>query len=84
MGYRIPLEYRKVAKLWLATEDHRIREVGRRALVSDPRNWVVVVAYLGSTHYTDREATGRIESLIGSDAFQGKVISTMYVGDPTE
>lgn len=81
MGYRIPLEYRLVARAWLQTEDMRVREVARRAIVESPKNFVVVVANIGSTHYTDREVVGRIESLTTVPTFRGHAISVIYVGD---
>jgi len=81
MGYRIPLEYRTVARAWLQTEEPRLREVIRRAIVADPKNWVVVVANLGSTHYSGREAIGRMQSLVDSPTFKGSIVSMIYVGD---
>jgi AraC-like DNA-binding protein len=84
MGYRIPLEYRMVARLWLRSEDNRLREVGRRAIITDPKDWVVVVDNIGTTHYTDREAVGRMDTLTKHPTFRGQVISTMYVGDPNK
>jgi len=47
----------------------------------DPRNWVVVVANLGSTHYDDVELVERVKVLAKHPGFQGQIISTMYVGD---
>lgn len=84
MGYRIPLEYRMVARAWLQTEDPALREVIRRAIVAEPKNWVVVVDNVGSTHYTDREVVGRMETLVKHPTFRGHIISTMYVGDPNK
>lgn len=81
MGYRIPLEYRRVARVWLQTEDPRLREAARRALVADPRPFVVVVANLGSTHYSVPEVVGRVESLQRSDAFRHEIISVIFTGD---
>ena len=83
-GYRIPVEYRLVARLWLQTEDHRIREVGRRAIVTDPKNWLVVVDNIGSTHYSGGEAGERVLQLLREPTFKGRIISTVFVGDPTE
>jgi hypothetical protein len=81
LGYRIPLEYRMVARAWIVTEDVRLREIMRRSIVADPKDWVVVVANVGSTHYTDRETVGRMETLIRHPTFRGHAISAMYVGD---
>lgn len=80
MGYRIPLEYRLVAKVWLRTEDARIREVARRALLESPRDFVVVVDNIGSTHYSVSEAVNRVESLSKSPTFRGSVITLLFVG----
>lgn len=80
MGYRIPLEYRAVAKVWLQTRDPLVREAARRALVVDPKNFVVVVANIGSTHYSVPEVVGRMESLLGSSAYRQSQISVLYVG----
>lgn len=84
MGYRIPLEYRLVARGWLQTENPLIREVARRALVASPKNFVVVVANTGSTHYSVPEAVNRMESLLSASAYRGNLISMMFVGDPNE
>lgn len=84
MGYRIPLEYLAVGRAWLQTEDPRLREVLRRAIVASPRNWVVVVANLGSTHYSVAEVVGRVESLTKHSTYRGQVVSVVYVGDPNE
>lgn len=80
MGYRIPLEYRMVGRLWLMTEVPEIREPGRRAIIADPRNFLVVVANIGSTHYSVAEAVGRVETLLESPTFRSNTISTFYVG----
>lgn len=84
MGYRIPVEYRLVARAWLQTEDPRLREVVRRALVETPRNWVVVVDNVGSTHYSDAEVVGRVESLLRTTAFRHQALWIMYVGPPDD
>lgn len=81
MGYRIPQEYLKVGRAWLQTEDPRLREVLRRAIVAAPRNWVVAVANVGSTHYSDAEVVGRVESLTKHSTYRGQTISVIYVGD---
>lgn len=83
-GYRIPLEYRMVARAWLQTEDVALREVIRRAIVAEPRNWVVVVANVGTTHYSVSEALGRVESITRHSPYGNQIVSLMYVGDPTE
>jgi len=81
MGYRIPEEYRMVARLWLSVEDPRVREVGRRAIITDPKEFLVVVANVGTTHYTDREVVGRVDTLTKHSTFRGQIISIMHVGD---
>lgn len=81
MGYRIPLEYRRVARVHQQTEDLRLREVARRALVVDPKKFVVVVANIGSTHYSVPEVVGRMESLLASDAYRQDLISVIDTGD---
>jgi hypothetical protein len=63
-GYRIPPQYRYVARLWHVTEDARIRKAGLAALLEDPRSWLVVVANQGSTHYTDTEAAKRVTQIL--------------------
>lgn len=84
MGYRIPLEYELVARAWLMTEDPQLREVVRRAIVTDPKDWVVVVANIGSTHYSDREVVGRVESLTSSPTYRHHALSIFHVGRITE
>lgn len=85
LGYRIPLEYKRVGRAWLMTEDTHLREVVRRAIVDSPKDWVVVVANVGSTHYSVAEAVGRAESIAHSSTYRNHVISILYVGDnPTE
>lgn len=83
MGYRIPLEYRLVARAWLQTENPYLREICRRALVDSPKNFVVVVANLGSTHYSASEVVGRVDSLLKSSAYGTHLISIIGVGDDT-
>lgn len=73
-GYRIPLEYRRVARVWRMIEHPIVREVARRALVTQPRKFVVVVATIGSTHYSAAEAVNRVESLLGSSAYHHQPI----------
>lgn len=84
MGYRIPLEYELVARAWLMTEDPRLREVVRRAIVADPKDYVVVVANIGSTHYSDREVVGRVESLTSSPTYRHHALHIFHVGRLTE
>lgn len=81
LGYRIPLEYRMVARAWLQTEDPRLREVVRRAIVADPKDWVVEVANLGTTCYSDVQTVATMERIIRTPQFKGQIVSTMYVGE---
>lgn len=63
LGYRLPLEYERVARVWRKVEDVQVREVAKRALLANPRNWVVVVGNVGSTHYSAIEAANRVEQV---------------------
>ena len=79
-GYRIPVEYRRIARVWMQTEDVRVRRVAQKALLEDPKSWVVVVDTVGSTHYSEGEAVGRVDSLLSVDSFRGKPLTVLYVG----
>lgn len=79
-GYRIPLNYRYVARGWLQTEDPEMREAMRAALAEDPKDFVVVVAGRASTHYTVHEAMERIGQVLESAARRSKPVTVMYVG----
>lgn len=79
-GYRIPLEYRYVARCWRQLQERDAREAARNALVADPREWLVVVARKASTHYTAAEAMRRVETLARiAEQFQ-RPIHVAYVG----
>lgn len=79
-GYRIPLNYRYVARGWLQTQDPEIREAMRAALSKDPKNFVVVVAGRASTHYTVHEAMERVGQVLESASRGPNITSVIYVG----
>lgn len=84
MGYRIPREYLRVARGWMQSQDPRLRETMRKAIVDAPnRDYVVVVGNLGSTHYTYLEAMARLESVLPRLPQKSQVVSLIYVG-PTQ
>lgn len=79
-GYRIPPDYRYVARLWHVTEDPRVRAVGMKAILDDPKPWLVVVANVGSTHYTAAEAVRRVESLLYRAEESHLPLTVTYLG----
>lgn len=81
-GYRIHPYMVKVARAWKQTEDPIVREAARAALVEAPRNYVVVVANRGSTHYSVIEAMRRVEILLTSATEHSKPVTVLYVGEP--
>jgi hypothetical protein len=84
MGYRIPPAYRYIARVWYLTENPEIRQTAREALLNDgshQKPWVVVVANLGSTHYTDSEVASRVHSLLTMSRQRNRMIHAFYVGD---
>jgi len=84
MGYRIPREYLRVARGWMQSQDPKLREVVRKALIEQPgRDYVVVVGNLGSTHYTYLEAMSRLESVLPRLPNSQHVVSVIYVGPTT-
>lgn len=83
-GYRIPLEYRLVVRAWLQTEDVRVREVARRAILDSPKDFVIVVDKVGSTHYSVFEAVERVQALLTHSTFRNHVISLLYVGSDSQ
>lgn len=83
LGYRIPLRYRYVARLWQLTEDLDTRRLGLKALVDDDfpvRPWLVMVGKFVSTHYTEAEALARVEGLITEARTQQSVLKVLFVG----
>lgn len=83
MGYRIHPEMVRVARGWLQTEDDRVRDAIKYALLREPRDWVVMVGNEASTHYTAAEALQRAEQFLLEVRNNPMVISVMYVGSPT-
>ena len=81
MGYRIHPDMRRVARGWLQTEDDVVRDAMRTALVKEPRDWVVVVGKLASTHYTAAEALERVEKVLARSRNKPRQVSVLYVGD---
>lgn len=91
MGYRIPLEYVKVARCWNLLQGGDaaslvVRKSCRKALLNDPeagsKNWVVVVANTASCHYTHLEATSRVEQLGDLAERLKSIIHVIPVGTP--
>lgn len=83
-GYRIHPSYIRVARAWLQTEDTVVREAARKALAESPRDFVVVVANRGSTHYSVIEAMRRVESILPVASRSREPVSVMYVGPDQE
>lgn len=84
MGYRIPLPYKYVARVWYQTEDPTIRAAATAAILADQdkqKSWVVTVANLGSTHYTVHEVASRVQSLTAMARQNNRMIHVLYVGD---
>lgn len=84
MGYRIPLNYRYVARVWYLTEHPETRATATAAILADgenPKSWVVVVANLGSTHYTVAEVAGRVHALLPMARQRNRMVHAFYVGD---
>lgn len=83
MGYRIPLEYLRVARSWTQTKDPKLRKALREAIVAQPgRDYVVVVGNQGTTHYTYPEAMARLDSVLPRLPRESHVVSVMFVGRP--
>lgn len=83
-GYRIPLSYRYVARVWHQTQDPVIRDAARRAILDDypgHKSWVVTVANLSSTHYTVHEVADRVHSLAAIARQNNHMIHVLFVGD---
>jgi hypothetical protein len=81
MGYRIPKEYMRVARGWKQSQDPKLREALREAIVKQPgRDYVVVVGNQGTTHYTYPEAMARLDSVLPRLPRQEHVVSVIYVG----
>lgn len=81
LGYRIPLNYRYVARAWVQVPDHKIREQLAKVLSKDPKDWVVVVGNMASTHYTDSEVVSRVNQLLVTARQRNLAITLVYVGD---
>lgn len=80
-GYRIPLEYMRVARGYLATQEPALRYTLRKALVREPRDWVLIVGDVGTTHHTLAEVIKKLESLGRSGTLLGKATTLIHVGD---
>lgn len=83
-GYRIPLEYRYVARAWTLTENVQVRDVAQRVLLADPKPWVITVDNIGSTHYTHEDVLDRIGSLLLVVESKHGVVSVLNVGPMEE
>lgn len=84
MGYRIPVAYKYVARVWHQTEDPQIRQAATAAILAEQGNvkpWVVTVANLGSTHYTVHEVANRVHALTAMARRNNHMIHALYVGD---
>lgn len=66
-GYRIPPPYLLVARAWQLVEQPEVRELLKDALVADPKDWVIAVDNLSSTHYTASEVVERLRVLLSTD-----------------
>lgn len=86
MGYRLHPVMRRVARGWLQTQDPWMREAIRVSLTEIPRDWVVVVGKVATTHYTADEAMDatRRGILAGGPTLRRSPISILYVGEPKE
>lgn len=87
LGYRIPLRYRYVARLWQLTEDPDTRRLGLKALVDeevDVRPWLVMVGRFVSTHHTQMEALFRVEAVLAEVQNQQSVLKVLHVGPITD
>lgn len=83
-GYRIHPYMLRVARVWRQTLDPQVREVVRKALQESPKDYVVVVANRGSTHYSVIEAMRRIESLLPTAMRSSEPVSVFYCGPTKE
>lgn len=79
-GYRIPIEYRFVAKAWKQIEEPRQRELVRWALVDDLKDYVVLCGNTASCHYTAGEVEDRLQQLLGNAMMSRQLIVVVYVG----
>lgn len=82
MGYRIPLDYEKVARAWQQVEGPpQTREWLKQTILADPKNWVVLVGNVGSMHYTVGEVVERATQVLSPAQDRKVPISILYVGD---
>lgn len=81
MGYRIPLAYRYVARAWMQVEEPEVRRSLERVLAAEPKDWVVLVGKVGSTHYTLGEALTRLGQVVPVAQQQTVPVYCLYVGD---
>lgn len=79
-GYRIPLEYRRVARGYLQTQDPKTRALLRKALVREPRDWVVIADNVATTHLTRAETIVRLQSILEHGSLPSQPIHVLYVG----
>jgi hypothetical protein len=87
LGYRIPLRFRYVARLWQLTEDLDTRRLGLKALTDedvDVRPWLVMVGRFVSTHYTEAEALAKVEMILTEVKNQQSVLKVLHVGPITD
>lgn len=80
IGYRIPLEYRYVARAWVQCMDPNIREKIRWGLVNQLRDYIIVCGDLISTHYTSAEVTERLAALSGATTLSKFMTTIVHVG----
>ena len=81
LGYRIPLNYRYVARAWMQCPDPKIRKELATVLSRDPKDWVVVVGKQASTHYTDSQVVARVTQLLPVATQRSTPLTIVYVGD---
>jgi hypothetical protein len=79
-GYRIPLEYRYVARAWRLIENTEVREVAKKVLLVDPKPWLLVVGKHGSTHYNMEAVLERLRQLGPTIRSQHTVTYIVNVG----
>jgi len=79
-GYRIPKNYLYVARAWMQVEDHDLRNLVTDALAASPKNYVLVVGKVASTHYSVGEVVRRVSELLPVATQHNVPIQIIYVG----
>lgn len=80
-GYRIPPHYEYVGRVWMLTQDEHVREVAQQLITPESaRDWLVVVANVGSLHYSQEETEQRIAAVLRQVLLRSAPLHVLYIG----